>query len=331
MNKIILGIVILLIISCKEKKESEFSLKGKTKIFRNGTSIYLSFQNKIIDSTKIENNAFLFTTKLPSYPLDIVIHTKEISQTKSVWIENKPMVFDATETDFFKYAKIIGSKTEDLRQKLREETKTLSIEESSKKDIEFVKNNPDNIISAELLSFYSTTWGKEKTKELFAGFSEKNKVSVYGKQITKYIELNREPKIGEKFVDFEMKDQNGNLQKISDIKGKTVLLEFWASYCGFCLQENPNLVKTYKDYKSKGFEIFAVSLDADKNDWIEAIKKDSLNWTNVNDLKGNQNEASFIYGINSIPNNFLIAENGKIIAKNLRGDELNNKLKEILK
>ena len=142
--------------------------------------------------------------------------------------------------------------------------------------------------------------------------------------------MNKEPKIGEQFADFEMEDQNGNYKKLSNIKGKIVLLEFWASWCGPCLQENPNLVKTYKEYNPKGFEVFAVSLDSDKESWLKEIKKGNLIWEHVSDLKGSENEASLIYGINGIPDNFLIAENGEIIGRNLRGDKLNQKLREIL-
>ena len=118
---------------------------------------------------------------------------------------------------------------------------------------------------------------------------------------------------------------------MSELNGKVILLEFWASWCGPCRQENPNLVKTYNIFNPKGFEIFAVSLDEDKESWLKAIQEDNLKWKHVSDLKGSRNEASLIYGINGIPDNFLISENGEIIGRNLRGDKLNQKLKEILK
>jgi peroxiredoxin len=181
-----------------------------------------------------------------------------------------------------------------------------------------------------MLSFYSKTWGKEKTKELYEQLSIENKNTVFGKEITKYIELNKNPKIGEQFVDFESENQNGELKKLSDLKGKVVLLEFWASWCGPCRQENPNLVKTYEKFNPKGFEIFAVSLDKDKENWLKAIKKDSLSWEHVSDLKGQRNKASLIYGVNGIPDNFLISESGEIIERNLRGEKLNQKLKKLL-
>lgn len=295
----------------------------------NGTTIYLDNDNNIIDSTKIENNSFVFNSKLSKSPLQVVLRTKDFSHYRFLWVENKPMTFDATKTDF-RNAKVTGSQTENLSFNHHQKIDTLPRNERQKLEIEFVKNNPISIVSASMLSVYSTTWGKEKTTELYEQFSKENKESEYGQKIAKYIELNKEPKIGEQFADFEMENQNGEFKKLSDIKGKTVLLEFWASWCGPCRKENPNLVKTYERFNSKGFEIFAVSLDADKNDWIKAIEKDSLNWNHVSDLKGDGNEASLIYGINGIPDNFLIAENGEIIGRNLRGEKLNQKLKEIL-
>lgn len=329
MKKIIFGIIILLAISCNEKKETEFSLNGTTNGIENGTILYLDMGNKTIDSTKIENNTFVFNLKLPNSPLQVIIRKKDFSQYRFLWAENKPMTFDATKTDF-RNAKVTGSESENLSFRLSQKTDTLPRAQRQKLEMEFVKNNPNSIVSASMLSLYSTTWGKEKTKELYDRLSKENKNSKFGKEITRYIELNKEPKIGEQFADFESESQNGELKKLSDLKGKAILLEFWASWCGPCRQENPNLVKTYEKFNSKGFEIFAVSLDEDKESWLKAIKKDSLNWEHVSDLKGQKNEASLIYGINGIPDNFLIAENGEIIGRNLRGEKLNEKLKEIL-
>jgi peroxiredoxin len=257
------------------------------------------------------------------------LRTKDYSHYRFLWLENNPMTFDATKMDF-KHAIVKGSDSEDLNQALSKQVDTLHGSERQKLELEFVINNPSSIISAQILSVYTTSWGKEKTSELFDRFSTKNKNSSYGIKIANYIRLNKEPKIGEQFVDFEMSDPKGKSKKLSDLKGKTILLEFWASWCGPCRQENPTLVKTYKKFHQKGFEIFAVSLDEEKDSWLQAIEKDSLIWGHVSDLKGNDNEASLIYGINGIPDNFLIDQNGEILGRNLRGNELNEKLAEIL-
>ncbi|HTO34757.1 MAG TPA: TlpA disulfide reductase family protein [Flavobacterium sp.] len=113
------------------------------------------------------------------------------------------------------------------------------------------------------------------------------------------------------------------------MKGKYTLLEFWASWCGPCRSFNPELMEQYELYKEEGFEILSVSLDTDKEKWEKAIQKDGLTWPNVSDLRGENNEAAMIYGVRDIPDNFLIDENGIIIARFIRGESLKNKLKEL--
>ncbi len=273
-------------------------------------------------------DSFIFKTKLSESPLQVILRTKDYSYYRFLWLENNSMKFDGAKTDFSN-AIVTGSYEENLSQALSKETNSLPRDERIKKEIEFVNKNPNSIHSAYILSVYSRTWGKEKTKKLFDQFSSKNKNSEFGKSIAKYIELNRRPKIGEKYVDFEMADTKGKTKKLSDIKDKIVLLEFWASNCVPCRQENPNLVKTYKKYKSKGFEIFAVSEDIKRESWLKAIEKDELPWLHVSDLN-KDNLASNVYGVNAIPDNFLINKTGIIIGRNLRGERLNDKLKEIL-
>jgi len=329
MKTIIFGLIALLIISCNEKPKMEFSLIGTTNGIDDGTLIYLDYNYKTLDSTEVKGNTFEFKTKLTASPIKLWIHNKDFSNYRSFWAENKPMTFDATKNNF-RDAKIVGSETENLSFSLYQKIDTLPRSERQKKEMEFVKNNPNSIVSASMLSLYSTTWRKEKTKELYEQLSTDNKNSKFGKEIARFIELSKEPKIGEQFIDFESENINGDLKKISELKGKIILLEFWASWCGPCRQENPNLVKTYQEFNPKGFEIFAVSLDKDKNSWLKAIENDKLNWEHVSDLKGSRNEASLIYGVSGIPDNFLIGDNGEIIGRNLRGDKLNEKLKEIL-
>lgn len=332
MKKTIFGILILLFVSCNQKSDIEFSLTGKTKGIENGTMIYLDNADSqnidLIDSTTVENNSFIFNTKLSSSPLQVALWADD-EHYRFLWLENNKMTFDASKSNF-ENAKVTGSDIENLAQPLRKELENLTEENQRKREIEFIKNHPNSIVSAEILSTYSTTFGKKETRELFSLLSEQNKKSKYGKIIETYIKLNEEPKIGKQFIDFEMVDQNGELQKLSDLKGKTIFLDFWASWCAPCRKENPNLVKTYNKFKSKGFEIFAISLDENKENWLKAIKNDNLNWYHVNDLKGNGNKASLIYGVEGIPDSFLIDQNGIIIARDLRGKELNEKLVELL-
>ncbi|PQJ80962.1 hypothetical protein BTO18_08815 [Polaribacter porphyrae] len=323
-------LLFLLISSCNETSVTKFSLKGKTNKFKDGTTLYLSNNNTLIDSTKVKNNSFEFHTVLPTSPLDVFLRTKNYSHYRYLWLENKAMTFDARKTNF-KNAIVTGSKSEELNFNLYKNTDSLTDNEILNLEIEFIKEHPSSIISASILSSNSSTLGRNKVQNLYELLSEENKNSKYGKQIAQFVSLNKELKIGDHFIDFEMLDNTGIPKKLSDTKAKAILLEFWASWCSPCRKENPNLVNTYKKYKPKGFEIFAVSLDGNKNNWLKAIKQDHLNWIHVSDLKGSNNRACLIYGIDEIPKNFLIDKNGIIIGKNLKGLTLKNKLKETLK
>jgi peroxiredoxin len=130
--------------------------------------------------------------------------------------------------------------------------------------------------------------------------------------------------------DFTLPDVNGKQVKLSDFRGKILLVDFWASWCGPCRMENPNVVKVYNQFKSKGFEILGVSLDRDKAAWVRAIDQDKLTWTHVSDLKYWQCEAAKLYQVTGIPFTLLLDREGKIVAKNLRGPALEAKVKELL-
>ena len=136
--------------------------------------------------------------------------------------------------------------------------------------------------------------------------------------------------VGALAPDLAFENPEGKILKLSDLRGKVVLLDFWAAWCRPCRMENPNVVNMYKKYNSKGFEVFSVSLDRDKASWVKAIQDDGLIWPNhVSDLKQWQSQAAKIYGVSAIPSTFLIDKEGKIIAKNLRGAALENALKEL--
>lgn len=137
--------------------------------------------------------------------------------------------------------------------------------------------------------------------------------------------------IGSMAPDLAFPNPEGKILKLSDLRGKVVLLDFWAAWCRPCRMENPNVVKDYHKYHDKGFEVYSVSLDKDKNSWLKAIQDDGLIWPNhVSDLKYWSSEAAAIYGVTSIPATFLIGKDGRIIAKNLRGEALGNALEELL-
>lgn len=170
----------------------------------------------------------------------------------------------------------------------------------------------------------------EKAASSFAVLAPTAKNSIYGKELAEAIRINAKTGIGVK-PDFTLPNVDGKLLQLSSLRGKIVLVDFWASWCVPCRKENPNLVNAYTKYHDKGFEIIGISLDHKKEAWVQAIAADQLNWLHVSDLKGWKSTLALEYGIKSIPMNFLVDASGKIIAKDLRGEQLTKKLASLMK
>lgn len=197
----------------------------------------------------------------------------------------------------------------------------------------YISKNPNSYFSLLAIKDLANNGaGIDKIEPLYKGLSAGIRKSAEGKELEALINKERATAVGSIAPDFTQNDVEDKPVKLSDFRGKYVLLDFWASWCGPCRRENPTVVKAYNTYKDKNFTILGVSLDQDKKDnWLKAIKKDNLTWTHVSDLKGWENEVAVKYGVREIPKNYLIDPTGKIIAKNLHGDELEKKLQETLK
>ena len=198
---------------------------------------------------------------------------------------------------------------------------------------QLLKSSPASLGGINLLQTEQTL-DKEKYFDVYVQYADKVKKdlpnSSHGKEFIAMIEKDKALAIGQVAPEISLPNPEGTIVKLSSLRGKYVLVDFWAKWCGPCRRENPNVVKAYNEYKDRGFTVYGVSLDRTKADWVQAIAEDGLTWTHVSDLKYFQSEAATLYNIGAIPSSVLIDPQGKIIAKNLRGIDLHNKLEELL-
>jgi len=323
-----------------------------------------------LDSATVINNSFTFKGRV-SEPAQYTLHTgysgwlgqpPETFYHLNLWISNSTIYF-TDEVGNFKFAKISGSqlqnddndmiqtmnpfysKLDSIGRIIRELAPSDSVRnrtlrtlwrkldtERFNSEIYFIKTHPKSIISIYLLNIYKQALGKAKSKDLYSLMDTQIRNTVDGNSIKQYIGLPDPVKVGDKFVDIELPDLNGKLIKLSSLKGKFVLLEFWAGWCSPCRAENPRLSTLYNKYRQKGFEIYGVSLDEKREGWQSAVNEDKMNWITVSDLKGsNYSESASVYNVSGIPHNYLINKKGTIIAQDIMGENLEKRLKEIFK
>ncbi len=193
-----------------------------------------------------------------------------------------------------------------------------------------IENNSNVLISAFLVTYFENDI--DTYYPLYEAVEKGLSKNYADNQFVQYVSQKVKSALGpgHEAPEIAMKDPDGKERKLSDLRGKVVMIDFWASWCRPCRMENPNVVKLYNKYHSKGFEIFSVSLDKKHDDWVAAIEKDGLIWPNhVSDLNGWTSSGGSAYGITSVPNTVLVDRQGRIIAKGLRGEELERKLMEI--
>jgi len=354
--------LVLLFITCTQKinnKKEGYKLSGHIEGFKDSTTIYLS-NGKNLDSSFIINNLFHFSGKIQHHAEQALLRIKGKQYFKYIWLENS--IINLQSNHDFSTIKIEGSKTQEeddkvnlaiapLRTEINKLSSVLKVRyredninakdpdykrifslESTIDSIyyEYAFAKPNSKISIDLLVTYYSTWGKNKTVKIYNKLNGENKNSATVEEVRNFIKYNKNLNVNDKYVDFKLNDLNGKTVRLSDFEGKIILLEFWASWCVPCREHNPALLKIYTKYKRKGFEVVAVSIDDDKENWKRAVIQDKLTWINISNSKNDINEATLIYGVSEIPSNFLINQKGIIIGRDLRGDNLEMVLSNLM-
>lgn len=368
--KKVLGFIVLglIIIACNSVPENGFSLTGElTGEVADSTEVYLRTTDSLrqfieVDTVLVQNGSFEFSGLIEKPTLHYV-YVENVRGNVPVVLENGKIEIKA-QKDSLAFAKLSGSPqnemfmqylleirrmsaigrtfNEDLQkaraaqdeatiQSLREEYFELQ-EKGKQFEVDFINDNPNSLIGAIILERMAAQKGlpvleiEELVKKLTPEIQDTEPV----KRLTKMIAEMKATAIGSTAPDFSGPNPNGAILALNDIKGKLTLIDFWAGWCKPCRNENPNIVAVYEKYKDKGLEVVGVSLDRNREQWLQAIEDDNLSWNHVSNVQYFQDPIAKLYSVNAIPAAFLIDENGVIVAKNLRGPALEAKVAEYL-
>ena len=368
-KKIVAALLLTVFLSACNSTPEGYVLTGELRgDVENGTKVFLKTTDSLrramieLDTAIVENGQFIFNGTADSPQLNYIF-IDGVRGNVPIIVENGEISFKV-QKDSLSFAELKGTLQNDLFMDYLEESRTLSsmsrsmnedfqranasrdtaavqalreeyleLQERGKTfELDFVKANPSALISALILEkvIAAKTLPIEEANSLFEALTPEIKASRPGKRLVELLKAAKATSIGVKAPEFSGPTPEGNQLALNEIKGKVTLIDFWAAWCKPCRMENPNIVSVYQKYKDKGLNVIGVSLDRKKEDWLGAIENDGLEWNHISHLQYFQDPIAQLYNVNAIPAAFLLDENGVIIAKNLRGPALEQKVAELL-